>query len=113
MKENKYVVMGQDVKSMLNMVSGAYAIPLIDQLFSEKKDVSDMEDIYFALVTLKEDRRITEAMNMVRGLFGIAGMEYPDLVAAIESGGAEREIFLSEFLEDFYEIIDERRIICE
>ncbi len=113
MRENKNVVMGKDVTSMLNMVSGAYAIPLIDQLFCEKKDVSDMEGIYFALATLKEDGRITEAMNMVRGLFGIAGMEYPDLVAAIEGGGAKREIFLSEFLEDFYEMIDERRIICE
>lgn len=50
---------------------------------------------------------------MIRGLFGIAGVEYPYLVAAFETQEEIQEFFLSEFLEDFYEVIDERRLMCE
>lgn len=113
MKESEKEVMGNDVKNALNKISGAYTILLIDKLFPTQKKLSDLEDIYFAIAALKETGKIMEAMHMMRGLFGIAGEEYPYLVAAIENQTAIQEFFISEFLEDFYEIIDERRLICE
>lgn len=64
-----------EVKSKVNVISGAYTLPLIDKLFSAKQNASDMNDIYVALVALMDIGRITEAFHMIRGLFGIAGME--------------------------------------
>lgn len=113
MKESEKEVVGDDVKNVLNILSGAYTIPLIDKLFPEQKKISDLQDIYSALAALKETGRILEAIHMIRGLFGIAGVEYPYLVAAFENQKERQEFFLSEFLEDFYEAIDERRLISE
>lgn len=113
MKASERGVMGNDVKITLNIVSGAYTILLIDRLFPIEKKLSDLEDIYSALTALKETGRIREAVHMIRGLFDIAGEEYPYLVAVFETQEEIQEFFLLEFLEDFYEIIDERRLICE
>lgn len=113
MKASEKGVMGNDVKNTLNIVSGAYTIPLIDRLFPTEKKLSDLEDIYSALAALKETGRIVEAVHMIRGLFGIAGEEYPYMIAAFETQKNIQEFFLSEFLEDFYEVIDERRLISE
>lgn len=113
MKASEKGVMGNDVKNTLNIVSGAYIIPLVDRLFPTEKKLSDLEDIYSALTALKETGRIKEAVHMIRGLFGIAGVEYPYLVAVFETQEEIQEFFLSEFLEDFYEVMDERRLMCE
>lgn len=113
MKESEKEVMGNDVKNALNKISGAYTIPLIDSLFPIERKLSDLEDIYSALAALKETGRIIEAVHMIRGLFGMAGEEYPYLIAVFETKKEIQEFFLSEFLGDFYEIIDERRLICE
>lgn len=113
MKASEKGLMGDDVKNILNKISGAYTIPLIDSLFPLEKKLSDLEDIYSALTALKETGRIMEAVHMIRGLFGLAGEEYPYLIAAFETQKEIQEFFLSEFLEDFYEVIDERRLICE
>lgn len=113
MKTSEKGVMGEDVKNILNKISGACTIPLIDRLFPTEKKLSDLEDIYSALTALKETGRIQEAVHMIRGLFGIAGGKYPYLVAVFEAQEEIQEFFLSEFLEDFYEIIDERRLISQ
>ena len=110
MKGSEKEVMGNDVKNALNKISGVYTIPLIDKLFLEGKNLSDMEDIYFALVTLSEMGKIIEAMHMIRGLFGIAGEEYPQLIAMLESQKQMQEFFVSEFIEDFYDIIEECKL---
>ncbi len=85
MKASEKGVMRDDVKNILNKISGAYTIPLIDRLFPIEKKLSDLEDIYSALAALKEMGRIMEAVHMIRGLFGIAGEEYPYLIAAFET----------------------------
>lgn len=106
-------VMGDEVKNILNKISGAYAVPLLDKLFSPEGRLSDLEDIYFALAALREMGGIMEAVHMIRGLFGIVGEEYPYLIEAVETQKEIQEFFLSEFLEDFYEVIDERRLMLE
>ena len=110
MKESRDEVMGNDVKSMLNAISGTYTILLIDKLFPMRKKTSDMEDIYSALAALAEMGRVMEAMQMIRGLFRIAGEEYPFLIASLEEQENMQEFFVMEFLEDFFEIIEEYRL---
>ena len=65
----------KDVRNTVNLISGAYTLPLIEKLFSNSQKISDMDDIYFALAALVDTGRISEAFYMMRGLFGIAGMD--------------------------------------
>ncbi|MGF0034605.1 hypothetical protein ACQRBN_16855 [Bariatricus sp. SGI.154] len=50
---------------------------------------------------------------MIRGLFGIAGMEYPYLIEALEPLQEVQESFVIEFIYDFYDVVDERRLAEE
>ena len=50
---------------------------------------------------------------MIRGLFGVAGMEYPYLIEAMEPQKEVQESFVAEFIYDFYDVIDERRLVEE
>ena len=100
----------KDVKSTVNLISGAYTLPLIDKLFSNSQRIEDMEDIYFSITVLVDTSRISEAFHMIRGLFGIAGMEYPQEIAQLEKSEELQESFVSEFIFDFYDVIEERRL---
>lgn len=113
MKENKNIKAVSNVNNTLNAISGAYTLPLIDKLFSRGQSVDDMDDIYFALAALIDTGRITEAFHMIRGLFGIAGIKYPYLIEAMEPQKEVQEPFVAEFIYDFYDIIDERRMVEE
>lgn len=113
MKGNKDIKAFSNVNNTLNVISGAYTLPLIDKLFSGGQSVNDMDDIYFALAALVDTSRITEAFHMIRGLFGVAGMEYPYLIEAMEPQKEVQESFVAEFIYDFYDVIDERRLVEE
>ena len=39
-----------NVNNAVNLISGAYTLPLIDKLFSNSQRIEDMEDIYFSVV---------------------------------------------------------------
>ena len=64
----------KDVRNTVNLISGAYTLPLINKLFPNSQRIEDMEDIYFSITSLVDTDRISEAFHMIRGLFGIAGM---------------------------------------
>ena len=100
----------KDVKSTVNLISGAYTLPMIDKLFSNSQRIEDMNDIYFSITALVDTDRISEAFHMIRGLFGIAGMEYPQEIAQLEKSEELQESFVSEFIFDFYDVIEERRL---
>ena len=48
-KNNKNV---GNARYTVNLISGAYTMPLIEKLFSNSRKISDMDDIYFALAAL-------------------------------------------------------------
>lgn len=110
MKENTKKVLDNDTKIMLNTISGAYTIPLIDRLFSDGMKLSVMEDFYSALIALITAGMIKETMCMIRGLFGMAGEECPYLVAMLEDHEEMQKSFAMEFAEDFYEVIEESKL---
>lgn len=101
MRESAKKVLGNDTRNMLSTISGAYSIPLISKLFSMTKKVSDTENFYSALVVLRTTGNTLAAMQMIRGLFRIAEVEYPYLISALDKKIEMQEIFVSEFLEDF------------
>lgn len=98
------------VRNNVNTISGAYTLPLIDKLFSARQNTSDMDDVYFALAALVDTGRIPEAFHMIRGLYGIAGLEYPNHVEEMGKSEEIMELFVAEFIFDFYDIIDERKL---
>ena len=95
---------------MLNIISGAYTVPLIDRLFAEGRKISIMEDFYSALIALVTIGKEKEAMCMIRALFGMTGEDYPYLIAKLENHEELRRHFVLEFVEDFYEIIEDSKL---
>ena len=81
----------KDVKITVNLISGTYTLPLINKLFSNSQRIEDMDDIYFSITALVDADRISEAFHMIRGLFGIAGMEYPQEIVQLENKKAASE----------------------
>lgn len=100
----------KDVKSTVNLISGAYTLPLINKLFSNSQRIEDMDDIYFSMTALMDTDRISEVFHMIRGLFGIAGMEYLQEIAQLEKSEELQESFVSEFIFDFYDVIEDRKL---
>ena len=100
----------KDVRNTVNLISGAYTLPLINKLFSNSQRIEDIDDIYFSITALVDTGRISEGFHMIRGLFGIAGMEYPQEIAQLEKSEELQESFVSEFIFDFYDVIEERRL---
>ena len=102
-----------NVNNAVNLISGAYTLPLIDKLFSNNQRIKDMDDIYFSITALVDTDRISEAFHMIRGLFGIAGMEYPQEITQLEKSEELQESFVSEFIFDFYDVIEDKRLETE
>ena len=104
-----------NVNNAVNLISGAYTLPLIDKLFSNSQRIEDMEDIYFSVVALVDTGRISKAFHMIRGLFGIAGMKYPQEITQLERLEELQESFVSEFVFDFYDVIEDKRLetVCK
>ena len=98
------------VNNAVNLISGAYTLPLIDKLFSNSNRIEDIDDIYFSITALVDTDRISEAFHMIRGLFGIADMEYPQEIEQMENSEELQESFVSEFIFDFYDVIEDKRL---
>ena len=106
-KNNKNV---GNARYTVNLISGAYTTPLIEKLFSNSCKISDMDDIYFALVALVDTDRISEAFHMIRGMFGIAAIEWPQELIQLEKSEELQEAFVAEFIFDFYDVIEDIRV---
>lgn len=106
-KNNKNV---GNARYTVNLISGAYTTPLIEKLFSNSCKISDMDDIYFALVALVDTDRISEAFHMLRGMFGIAAIEWPQELIQLEKSEELQEAFVAEFIFDFYDVIEDIRV---
>ncbi|SHF59007.1 hypothetical protein [Lactonifactor longoviformis] len=102
-----------NVNNAVNLISGAYTLPLIDKLFSNSQRIEDMDDIYFSITALVDTDRTSEAFHMIRGLFGIAGMKYPQEIVQLEKSEELQESFVSEFIFDFYNVIEDKRLETE
>ena len=48
----------KEVRNTVNLISGAYTLPLIEKLFPNSQKISDMDDIYFAIAALVDTGRM-------------------------------------------------------
>ena len=102
-----------EVRNPVNPISGSYTLPLHEQLVLNIRKISVLDVISFANAALVDTGRISEALHMIRGLFGIAGMEYPQEIAQLEKSEELQESFASEFIFDFYDVIEDKRLETE
>lgn len=103
----------KDVRNAANLISGAHTLPLLEKLFSNSRKISDMDDIYFALAALVDTDRISEAFHMIRGMFGIADMEWSQELIQLEKSEELQESFVSEFIYGFYDVVEDKRLETE
>ena len=108
MKVGNYILNSE--QDCINLISGAYTLPLIDKLYMQSKKEETVDDIYHSLVSLYNEDNIPEASKVIRGLFDMAKMTYPYIIVFLDADKTLQEIFVREFLADFKEIIDEREI---
>jgi len=94
----------------INLISGAYTLPLIDKLYMQSNKEKTIDDLYHSLVSLYNEDNIPEASKVIRGLFDMAKKTYPYIIVFLDADKTLQEIFVREFLADFKEIIDEREI---
>ena len=66
-----------------------------------------------SLAALVDTDRINEAFHMIRGMFGISDMEWPQELIQLEKSDELQETFVSEFIFDFYDMIEDKRLETE
>ena len=50
---------------------------------------------------------------MIRGMFGISDMEWPQELIQLEKSDELQETFVSEFIFEFYDVIEDKRLETE
>lgn len=103
----------KDVRNTVNLISRAYILSLLAKVFSDNHKISDMDDMYFAIATLVDIGRISEAFHMMIELFGTDGMEWLQEITQLEKSEALQETFVLEFIFDFYDVIEDKRLETE
>ena len=89
----------------VNLVSGAYTSPLIDQLSMLCNEDDSIQGFYHAILAMYEEGRTIEAMQLIRALFDVSDMSYPDEMALLEEDETTRMILVSEIISDFNDIL--------
>ena len=108
MKAGSYILNNE--RDCINVISGAYTLPLIDKLYMQNKEKETIDNIYYSLVSLYNTDNILEASKVIRGLFDMAKMTYPYIIVFLDANKSLQEIFVREFIADFKEIMEEREI---
>lgn len=100
----------QTMQNSANVISGAYTANLIYALYSDNQTAADMDDLYFGIAALYKTDQVKKAFHLICGLYAIIGSRCPYPIVALESLEAAKDAFVAEFIADFYEIIDEKRL---
>ena len=93
------------IAEAINIVSGAYAAPLVDALFELCHEDDSLQGIYHAINALGEEGRTIEAMQLIRVMLDIANIQHPETIMTLEENESGREMFVKEFIADLTDIL--------
>ncbi|MDR2515286.1 MAG: hypothetical protein LBD02_08820 [Christensenellaceae bacterium] len=93
------------IAEAINIVSGAYAAPLVDALFELCAEDDSLQGIYHAINALGEEGRTIEAVQLIRAMLDIANIQYSETIAQLEENESKREMFVKEFIADLTDIL--------
>jgi hypothetical protein len=97
--------------NMLSMLSALTTLPIINELhaFIVSDKIKTLSSIYEQLAFLYDEEKYTEAARFLDVIADMSDTALPDDVKLVLSSDITKEGFLCEFIEDFYEILDDYR----
>lgn len=99
----------------LSALSALTTLPLILPLISELREftfgdkISTISNIYGHLAFLYDEEKYTEAARFIGVVTDISDIVLPDDVKLVLNNDLTKEMYLCEFIEDYYEIVDDYR----
>ena len=101
---------GEIVKDKINLISGAHTPPFVEMLWAVTNGDTDTTDrLYNILPGLYQDGRESEMLEVLRTLYGVLGLPFPEDVEQLAGHPEARGYFLFSFLPDFDDTIEDYR----
>lgn len=99
---------GEIVKNKINLISGAHTPPFVEMLWTVTNGDADTTDrVYNLLTGLYQEGRETEMLEVLRTLYGVLGLPFPEDVEQLAGHPEARGYFLFSFLLDYEDILAE------
>lgn len=99
---------GEIVKDKINLISGAHTPPFVEMLWTVTGGDTDTTDrVYTLLSDLYQDGRETEMLEVLRTLYGVLGLPFPEDVEQLAGHPEARGYFLFSFLLDYDDAIED------
>ena len=99
---------GEIVKDNINLISGAHTPPFVEMLWAVTNGDTDTTDrVYTLLTDLYQEGRETEMLEVLRTLYGVLGLPFPDDVEQLAGHPEARRYFLFSFLLDYDDAIED------
>ncbi len=104
-KNTKSEELNNDARLAINFVSGKYAAPFWDSIHAMSESVETVENFGKLMGILLEEGKDKEAMLLIRSLYDLMGMVYPEEISLIEKEDNTRIYFINEFLLDCEDLL--------
>lgn len=96
---------GEISKDKINLFAGAYVPPFVEMVWTVTGGEQETLDrIYSVLSGLYNDGRETEMLEVLRLLYGVLGLPFPEDVELLAEHQAARSYFLFSFLLDYDDV---------
>ena len=99
---------GEVCKDKINLISGAHTPPFVEMLWTVTNGDTDTTDRVYTLLTgLYQEGRETEMLEVLRTLYGVLGLMFPEDVELLAEHPEARGYFLFSFLLDYDDVIQD------
>ncbi len=99
---------GEVSKDKINLLAGAHTPPFVEMLWTVTGGDTDTTDrLYTLLSDLYQEGRETEMLEVLRTLYGVLGLVFPDDVEQLAGHPEARSYFLFSFLLDYDDVMED------
>lgn len=99
---------GEVCRDKINLLSGAYAPPFVEMLWTVTGgDKATADRVYRLLSGFYTSGRDEDMLEALRVLYGVLGLVFPDTVELLAGHRAARRYFLFSFLLDYDDVIQD------
>jgi hypothetical protein len=104
-KNTKSEELNNDAKLSINFMSGRYATIFWDSIHAMSESAETVENFGKLIGILLEEGKDKEAMLLIRSLYDLMGMVFPEEISLIEKDDNTRIYFINEFLLDCEDLL--------
>ena len=99
---------GEIVKDKINLISGAHTPPFVEMLWTVTNGDTDTTNrLYNILTGLYQDGRESEMLEVLRTLYGVLALPFPEDVEQLAGHPEARGYFLFSFLLDYDDALED------